>query len=86
MRPDFFISLEYLNLVWAALAPTTSHRLGPTFFLPFTMEWQALHLLKTFLPFVASPAASAAPDMKIAAAVIVAIAARERVVISFSYR
>ena len=58
LAPAAFMSFEYLNLASVpAVRPKRPLRLGPTLFFPATVLWQALHLAKTFLPFLTSPAA-----------------------------
>src|SRR3546814_432858 len=53
----------------------TSYRLGPTLFLPSSTVWQALHLLNTFSPLAASPAARAGPARAAAAAKVAIVRA-----------
>lgn len=50
--PAFFMAFEYRYLgTPPARLPNTPFSDGPTRFFPVTSVWQALHLLKTLLPF-----------------------------------
>ena len=67
--PASFIALENLKPSRVPeVRPKTPCRLGPTFLLPASREWQALQRLKTFLPLATSAAsAEAAPRTQTAA-------------------